>query len=890
MGTPDGGACGACPSGQVPRIVARSSFGPVRRAVSVRELLSLPPGPIDSQPFLNMIHPASLCIVFAVLAALPSQERQFELDQARAPAPSLPYAGSAFVCGDVDGDGRLDILTAIDNSMLQTASLVLHRGTQTGWQTETITTFQGLGSGLPQVQVAMVDLDGDGDLDLQSVVSFPGAAWTEVVHWRNDGAGSFASTAPIVWSGVLGAEVACGDLDGDGDRDLVVARTSAVGQVLPPVAMLHDGAFGFQQVAGILPAVPVARMVFGDLDGDHDQDLVAITPAGEVLVWWNSASLFAGGLVWSGTARAAVIEDFDGDGALDVLIQRQNGAIDLLRRTMGGFVAEGRWPGGVIMGGQPAAADFDGDGDVDGAVLVDGELRVLRNDGAANFAVEPICGANGLALGDVDGDGRLDVVFRVHSNVLAAAFGRADRMLYDPILSTRRYTAYATAGNSQLAKDLDRNGRVDWIQHAQPEGTGMFLVRRNLGLGRWSTVALQPVVQPSQIVAIDVDGDGDEDLVTVGGYLAGGIQVFRHDPGFQFTALAVQPFASAWIAGAADFTGDGLVDLLVGTGTNTLRLLRSMGTGAFAAPQTVTSNSVQDAVPGIWDIDADGDLDLLVVAGSNWATWLLNDGQGNFAPGNLPTVTGPAGWTSLRRMLLLDIDRDGDPDLFTWGYGVIHTMLNANNTFIHAQITNAAASSALVRPLFADWDGDGDADLLLVGSTTQLFLNAGNGRLDDFTAARLGHTNFRSVVAADFDGDGDVDPLGEFGTFQAQRINHLRSATALTPARLGGQLEVRFANEPGYAAAPAACLPVVAFAPRAVPLAVPGLRGTWQLDPNSAIVLPLLSLPSPTGTAVLQIAIPPVPGLVGLELYIQGILLGSTAGFSPGIAERIMPW
>ncbi|MBL8726450.1 MAG: VCBS repeat-containing protein [Planctomycetes bacterium] len=830
-------------------------------------------------------------LVMALSEASRAQARQFDPLGQRSSSLYLAAGLAAHACGDLDGDGDLDVAGVTAAVGFSGANVVVYRRQGATWQQQVVQALSVPPAAAPRaLAVQLADLDVDGDLDLLVTLARQAAPRDiEVRLLRNDGTGTFTAAATLVWPAIVDARAVVGDLDGDGDLDLVAARHDAANQPLPLLVLSHDGNFGFQPAAATTPGTAAKDVALADLEGDGDLDLVVVDASAQVLAWYNTAGNFGGGLLWAGPARTVFGADCDGDLDVDLIAQSSTGAITLLRNLGGTFSAQTVTTGGTTAGQRPEPADFDGDGATDLGMLVDGELRILRNDGAGNFTAERLCGATGFSIGDADLDGRDDVLLALGtdgSGGIAIARGAAGRMAYDAALQSRNHVALATSGTTEAAADLDRDGRVDWIQSIDYG----VLVRRNHGAGNWSTTQLQTARQRAMACPADLDGDGDLDLVCLASSQPGGIQVFRHDPGFQFTPLPLQFGLTGRSIDVGDFDGDGRDDVLVIASDNSVQLLRSSGTGAFATPSTLFVGMHSSARPGIWDWEGDGDLDILVVTGFPYCGLLLtNDGAGNFSTAASCTFAPPLGWGAVLQMQIADFDGDGDADLFLYSYGGGTILLDLAGTFVPVQVLQGATGSSLWKPLLADWDDDGDVDILQLGGTAQLWLNVGNGTFVDATAQRIGHVTFQATVAADLDGDGDVDPVGFFGTFQAHRQNHLRSATSLQAPALGSHLRIRFASEPGFAAANTACLPILAFAPRSSPLAVAGIRGTWQLDPSSAMVLPLLNLPAPTGTAELSMPIPLQPAFLGIDLHAQGLVLGTAAAFTPAVHERIVP-
>ncbi|MCY1064984.1 VCBS repeat-containing protein [Nannocystis sp. RBIL2] len=138
--------------------------------------------------------------------------------------------------------------------------------------------------GLPHAPgaLALVDLDSDGDLDLAVVE--PAAAQLEIFH--NDGAGAFTPGGAVALGPPFELPVlATGDLDGDADIDLVLARADA-GEVM--VLLADQGTW----VAGPMLAGSVAAQLFvADVDGFDGRDVLAVSLGDPALTLWRGDGL-----------------------------------------------------------------------------------------------------------------------------------------------------------------------------------------------------------------------------------------------------------------------------------------------------------------------------------------------------------------------------------------------------------------------------------------------------------------------------------------------------------------------------------------------------------------------------------------------------------------------
>ena len=120
---------------------------------------------------------------------------------------------------------------------------------------------------------------------------------------------------------------------------------------------------------------------------------------------------------------------------------------------------------------------------------------------------------------------------------------------------------------------------------------------------------------------------------------------------------------------AADFDGDGRVDLLVADDYGPLSVLRNRGDATFGDPvESDTSFGLREAVAA--DLDGDGDLDVAGVSGSRWVSVHVNDGRGSFSttPYEVPG--------SYAAVVATDLDGDGDRDLAVVGNGIVSILPN----------------------------------------------------------------------------------------------------------------------------------------------------------------------------------------------------------------------
>jgi hypothetical protein len=215
--------------------------------------------------------------------------------------------------------------------------------------------------------------------------------------------------------------VAIGDVDGDGHRDIVQARLSADAQVC---FNNGQGIFTCQEILGAHPDMTLVAVGDFNVDGRLDAVLgtrfeppilaqICFNLTGTVLI---CATLDAIDF----PQRDLDVGDINGDGAPDLLAMTGSApARACLNDGQGVFVSclELPWSGTQEIAG--ALADLDGDGNLDAAITtampgLGPQDRLCLGNGAGLFSCSPIGFANdhaAVAIGDIDGDGGLDIVF-----------------------------------------------------------------------------------------------------------------------------------------------------------------------------------------------------------------------------------------------------------------------------------------------------------------------------------------------------------------------------------------------------------------------------------------------------------------------------------------------
>ncbi len=377
-------------------------------------------------------------------------------------------------------------------------------------------------------------------------------------------------------------------------------------------------------------------LLAGDIDGDGDVDLVAINAgqpsrsylsraAPEVEVVIDPALGGSSGDTW-----AAAVADINRDGSPDVLVGRRNQPNDLYRNN--GSVS----PFDGVLGSPldtlsddtrgVALGDLDHDGDLDAVIGNFGQpSRVHINDGSADpFAAGAPADITGdlhdtwdILLADLTGDGHLDAITINTGQVTRVYPGDGSA---NPFANTVGVSLGSDAHASRAAAvgDMDGDGDLDLVVANFGQPNRLYLLDHTAADPIAEAVGVNISGDAHNTMAIalaDLNGDGSLDVIAGNGghqdrvyFNNGSPEPFANAAGLDLTADVLPTRALA----VGDIDGDGKLDVVVGHQSGAARLVLAPADGLPAAAVDVpgVTGSVKALVLAL--IDFDGDLDLFV--------------------------------------------------------------------------------------------------------------------------------------------------------------------------------------------------------------------------------------------------------------------------------------
>jgi hypothetical protein len=603
------------------------------------------------------------------------------------------------VLADIAGNGKLDLL-AVDSAIPANVIELAGVGDGTFQAASTVTTLIGAApSGL-----FFADFNGDGKLD------FAGSNGQVEVYLATES--GFAVPVPLITPDALYNSCfnTAGDLNGDGMPEIVSVNCDELNTVTIYVNN-GDGTFrtgAYYNLTGDLYQWP-SEAAIGDLNGDGNADIVVsnedggdlgiLLGRGDGTVATGKVNYGVGGYPW----YTPLLADFNGDGLLDVVIPDDNFNIVYLQGYGdGSFEASVNYPlpnsfDQFAWSYSVATGDFNGDGFPD---VVVGQrnnygstgMVVYLGTGDGTFPPGVSYGESAslsyVTVADFNGDGKLDIAATDSlSGTVQIFLGNGDGTFSVGL-------PFSTGGSGPLnvvTGDFNQDGKMDMA--VANGGSGNIAVLLGNGDGTFAAAVTYPTTSysPGTLAVADLNGDGYPDLAIAAytdGPSAVGVFLANNDSSgtFQTVTYTVLNGEAEYVT-FGDLNKDGKLDMAVTEYDGTtypgfIEIGLGNGDGTFgtlsAYPSSALAGPPDPANIQMLDINVDGNLDL-VYLNSNFGTLAVMYGNGD------GTMNAPVEWpanSDVFGLALADVNQDGAVDVLVGNdySGGVSVLLNATGT------------------------------------------------------------------------------------------------------------------------------------------------------------------------------------------------------------------
>ena len=686
--------------------------------------------------------------------------------------------------GDVNGDGALDLVIAVDGAPNR---IYLSNGTTAPF--DQVAGGDLTGDVQPSTAVALADMDSDGDLDAV-VANLAGRTRLYLNNGTSDPFDLVVGT-DITDDEHSSTFVTVADVNGDGNLDVLVANSGAPSRLYlsagGPTPFAGVTGLNIGQESGSAVAIAV-----GDLDGDNLPDVVIGVANSFIRAYTNSAEPespfdapngIALGVEFT-TAADLALADVDGDGRLDIVVGNDEG-IDRLYLNDYDWAGTPEAKAGDPIGSTPdatrgvVATDMNRDGHADVVIgAFGGRTRLTRNNGSAApfdaVVVDDITSDNGptvdVLVGDMDRDGDLDVIAvnaAAPSKLYLSRAAPEEEVVIDPAIGGSSGDSWAAA-----AADLNGDGSVDLLVGRRDQPNDLYA--NNGNISPFAGVLGAPLdtnTDDTRGLAVgDVDHDGDLDVVA--GNFAQRTRLHLNngssDPFGGVTASDITGDQhSTWDVHLADLTGDGHLDAITINAGEVTRVYPGDGTATpFANTVGISlgSDAQQSRAGAVGDVDGDGDLDLVVAnAGAPNRLYLIDQAaEEPIATATGSNITGESHQTMA--IALVDLNADGHLDVIagnTGGRDRVYYNNGTSDPFAGVAGVDLSLDSLATRALaVVDVDGDGTLDVVTGndGAAARLVLSpaAGSPAAATDIAGSSGPTRALAMGMLNFDGGADL--------------------------------------------------------------------------------------------------------------------------------------
>ncbi len=652
--------------------------------------------------------------------------------------------------GDIDGDGRLDVVTT---SKTGNTLSILHNISSGG--TLNLGANVDFATGTNPLAISIGDLDQDGKMDIATVNHISNTV--SVFHNTSTSGTIDGSSLAVAQSFAVGGKpqsIAIGDIDGDGKPDITTTYWAGSGIQILPNTSSGSGNINFASSVGFSVGSSTYWVSLGDMNGDGKLDIVVTDANGFDVISNNTSigNITAAGFsvktrFYANSYPRAVIGDLDGDGKPEIVAT--NSTVSVYKNTVSvaptisAISVLSAAPGTVLT---ITGTDFNAT--AANNIVYFGEAKAIPSaiSGTTTLTVTVPFGAG---LGPIKVFNKTNNTIAYSSQFFQPAISPWKSSFTSTDLATKLDFAAGSTPNTVSSADMDGDGKLDVII-ANRTSNKISILLNSASTGAFdisslSKTEIDPSVSLRHVTIGDVNMDGKPDIV----------------------------FSLA---------NDDYVKVMINTST--------MGNLSFSTSTNFYAGHDNDDITSIsiHDIDSDGKPDIIAT---------LNATSGNLrilrntSIAGSTTVTFTSGssasyhlsGTRARRIAIGDLDGDGKPEIIAAFYTLNYTegggskvsvlknesspgLIKFNNTQTFYTTGTGPYDVAL-----GDVDGDGKLDIVTsnlangAGNTVSVLRNTGAGFATFESFSTGGKPS--GIALADMNGDGkpeiitsNVNPAG----------------------------------------------------------------------------------------------------------------------------------
>jgi Bacterial Ig-like domain (group 3)/FG-GAP-like repeat len=553
---------------------------------------------------------------------------------------------SKVVTADLNGDGHQDFL--VQEALGSSVTVYLGNGDGT---------FQpGVNySGPDHVSgFILADFDGDSRPDL-AVTGFDFSV--AILHGNSDGTFDTTSEGGTSYAGPGAVALAAADFNSDGTLDIACASSNGIGIQFGTSGLSFSAPKFYSGSPTPTPAV------VADFDADGHLDFAEIAPGGIALLFGAANGTLESADVYdlgpNQSTSAVAIADFNGDKIPDIVTaDDQPAPVVLLGKGSGQFSVPADLGTPTSVGGQLFPGDFNGDGKMDLLATAAGSPAsyfVYRGNGNGTFtAASPLNSSALLTYGNVtvadfNHDGKSDIASLDYES-LDVFLGQSSGSFIEG-----SYGDFWIGSQGIASGDFNQDGKLDVVV-SQDQANPLQVFLGN-GDGTFKAADQLPAVNlPNVVAAADIDGDGHIDLIVcLGYYNLVQIMYGNGDGSFQ-PPVNITTLRQYMQMSVADMNGDGLPDLILTDGA-VIAIIPNVGGRAFGAEHHFLAGPI--ASFAVQDLNGDSLPDIVVANGSvgsiaaSTVTVLLNQGAALLLSGTL--TLNPASPIGLKKPFAINL-------------------------------------------------------------------------------------------------------------------------------------------------------------------------------------------------------------------------------------------